>query len=146
MKPVFFETPVARLTYFPAETFLNVEVKGDGDFSLENTKDTFEEISKIKGEKRIYILIDARAISYDYIPKETLSFLADNSYVKYQIKLAILINNPGLHLLSNFYLKFFKPKTNTKVFKTRSSALTWLGINDQKTVIKNLESSLQHTN
>lgn len=146
MKLVFFETPVARLTYFPGETFLNVEVKGDGDFSLENTQATFEAISEVKGEQKIYILIDARPISYDYIPKETLSFLADNSYVKYQIKLAILINNPGLHLLSNFYLKFFKPKTNTKVFKTRSSALTWLGIEDQKTITKNLESTLQHTN
>jgi hypothetical protein len=146
MKSVLFESPVARLAYFPTETFLNVEVKGDGDFSLENTKDTFEEISKVKGEQKIYILLDARPVNYDYVPKETLSFLADNSYVKYQKKLAILINNTGLQLLANFYLKFFKPKTQTKVFKTRSSALTWLGINDQKTVIKNLESSLQYTN
>ncbi len=146
MEPVFFESPVARLSYFPDQTFLNVEVKGDGDFSLANTEDTFQAISKVKGEQKIYILIDARPISYDYIPKETLAFLANNSYVKYQIKLAILINNPGLHLLSNFYLKFFKPKTNTKVFKTRSSALTWLDIKDQKGIIKTLESTLQHTN
>ena len=54
MKLVFFETPVARLTYFPGETFLNVEVKGDGDFSLENTQATFEAISEVKGEQKIY--------------------------------------------------------------------------------------------
>lgn len=146
MKQINFETDNARMIFFSEANFLYVEVKENANYDLETTKRTFEKIFSVKGEQEIYVLIDTKGLSFDYIPKETLAWLADNPYVKYQKKLAILINNTGLLLLGNFYLGFFKPKTNTKVFKSIKGALKWLGIESQKTMIEIIESSLQHTN
>jgi hypothetical protein len=39
---------------------------------------------------------------------------------------AFVLNSPTLKMMSNFYLKFKKPKIPTKVFSDKSEVMAWI--------------------
>ena len=92
------------------------------------------------------VLVDGRKVSYDYFPKESFSYISNNEYLKYQKKIAIILNGVGLNLLGNFYLSFYNTNVSTKIFKATNGALEQLEIENTKEIAKALESRLQHKN
>ncbi len=142
MEFVFFETELAKLTYFSSQKILYIGLKSNADYSLENVKESFKKIHEVKKEERIFVLVDITKLAYEHIPKEAMAFLADNQYIQYQIKLAIVVKNLAHKILGSSFLKVFKPKTETRVFKTLPDAINWFGFEEK--VIKDLENALQH--
>lgn len=106
----------------------------DTEITLENVRKNFEITYNFTNGKKVKTLIDIRNISFNYIPKEVLQYLSDNTYNQYQVAVAVVINNLALKILANFYMKVFKPKVNTKIFDSEEKAMQWLknNISDKK--------------
>lgn len=141
---VFFETELAKLIYFSTEHLLYIALKSNVEYSLKNVEATFKKIHEIKKEEQIFVVIDISKISFEHIPKETLTFMADNPYVKYQLKLAVVVKNLAHQILGSSYLKLFEPKTETRVFKTLPDAIKWFDIKDRDTKLMEIEKTLQY--
>lgn len=144
MEYVFFETVLAKLMYFPTQQLLHIALKGNAEYSLQNVEDTFLKIHDIKKDNQIYVVIDLSKISFEHIPKETLKYLANNPYVKYQLKLAVIVKNLAHKIFGSSYLKIFEPKTETRVFKTLPDAIAWFAFSDSENKIIEIEQALQH--
>lgn len=118
------DTEISRLV-FDDVNFLKCIVF-DTEITLSKVKKNFEITYDFTNGKKVKTLIDIRNISFNYIPKEVLQYLSDNSYNQYQIGVAVVIDNLALKLLANFYIKVFKPKVVTRVFDSEIKAINWL--------------------
>jgi len=144
MECVFLHTRLSKIYYFPSFDYLHVVLKGNVEFVLDEVKEEFTTIHNLKKDKSAYFGLDIRSIYFEHIPKEVLQYLASSPYSAYQIKLAIITDALSQRLLGNFYLNFFKPKTNTKLFKDTSTAFAWFEFADKDAKLKELENALQH--
>ena len=144
MDCVFLHTKLSKIYYFPSYDYLHLVLNGNTEFTLPEVEEEFLTIRGIKGEKKIYIGLDIRAIYFENIPKEVLQYLASSPYSGYQIKLAIISDGLGQRLLGNFYMNFFKPETKTRLFKTVAEAFTWFEFPDKHLKLVELENALQH--
>lgn len=57
---------------------------------------------------------------------EARKFAASEEGQEFTLANAVLIDNLGVKLMFNFFIKINKPKTPTKAFKTRDQAIKWL--------------------
>jgi len=126
------DTEISKLIFDDVD-FLKCIVL-DTEITLENVRKNFDITYNFTNGKKVKTLIDIRNISFNYIPKEVLQYLSDNTYNQYQVAVAVVINNLALKILANFYMKVFKPKVNTKIFDSEEKAMQWLKnhISDKK--------------
>jgi ADP-dependent phosphofructokinase/glucokinase len=144
MTPVFLDTNVTRLYYFPDFKYLHLELKNNVEYSLQTVEEDFKTINDLKKDEKIYVLIDMTNISFDHIPKEVMKYLADSPYSIYQIKLALVATGLGQKIIGNFYLNVFKPETNTKIFNSIKDAFKWFDLPDQELKLKQIDLALHH--
>lgn len=144
MEHQFKDANLSYLYYFPSFDYLHLRLKNNVEFTLAAVEEDYAIISELKKEKNIYVLIDLRDISFEHIPKEVMSYLANNPKRVYQIKLAIIADSLSHKLLGNFYLSIFKPETKTKVFKNVKDAFKWFDFKDQEVKLNELSNALQY--
>lgn len=142
MECIRLNTKVTELFYFPEIKYLHLFLKADVEYSLENVESDFKTIHELKKDDNIFVLIDMTEASFEHIPKETLHYMANSPYKKYQKKIAIITKELGTKLLGNFYLKYFKPEAKTRLFTKSEEALLWFGIPQNK--FPQIEQALQH--
>jgi len=105
---------------------VRVTLKDEFNVSLEEA----QELSSVFGEfcqsEKRNFLIDARN-SFAKIPEE-VKFIATNdpNQTTTRNATAILINTLANKVLTDFYIRVFKPSVPTKVFNDEEKALKWL--------------------
>lgn len=57
---------------------------------------------------------------------ETLKYISINENMPYSKCAAFIVSSISQKLLSNFYLKIYKPQRPTKFFNNKIDAITWL--------------------
>ncbi len=95
---------------------------------LEITKDILETISRegvdlAKGQT-FCVLADLRN-NISSTP-EARTFGAENHYMKHHLAYAMLADSTPVILLSNFFIRFNRPRITTRLFKKEEEALLWL--------------------
>lgn len=60
------------------------------------------------------------------ITEETRKHIATEEYRKVTLAKAILVSSLSQRLITNFYMRFNKPKTPTRSFTKRKDAIEWL--------------------
>jgi hypothetical protein len=70
------------------------------------------------------VLVDTRGLFQ--ITKEARAYAAEPKSAEMSIAMAILSDSLGTKLLTNFFIKYNKPSTPTKMFTSKEKALEWL--------------------
>ncbi len=142
MEVIKADTLLTNLYYFPTLQFLYLELKPNVDFTLSNVIKEHQAINEIKKDANVRLLVNIKKVQYEHFPKESLQYFSDNQYSKYQIKKGILIKGLGQKMLGNFYLKFFKPNVNTRMFSEIETALDWFEIIEKSAILKELKEQI----
>lgn len=100
------------------------------DADHEVTVDDIKEVTNIRkeliGEQTYCSLIDVTKDFLNFSP-EAKTFVAQNEAINGLRKAeALLVRNKAQQLGVELYIKLFKPKSKTKTFTNKESAITWL--------------------
>jgi hypothetical protein len=110
---VRYEAPVIYLLF-----------KEDADLDVDQVRELIAAAEKLSGKKPYLILSDARVNLL--ITPEARKVSAEKTEAPYVIANAVLVNNLGLSLTANFFMKFNKPNFPVKVFYDEGKAMEWL--------------------
>lgn len=144
MEHIYLDTNVTNLFYFPSIKYLHLKLKADVTYSLRTVEEDFITINNLKKDEKIYVLIDMTDISFEYIPKEVMNYMANSPYKKNHLRIALIANGLSQKIFGNFYLNIFKPETNTKIFNCITDAFKWFDFVDQEATLKEIDIALQH--
>ena len=140
MEVIKADSVLVYICYFPEPQFLYVKLKENVNYSLENVIKVHEAIHEIKKDVSIKILINIEDAQYEYFPKESMKYLSENPYSKFQVKKGILIKGLGQKIFGNFYLTIFKPKVKTRLFTKIETAIEWLEIKNLNEILELLNN------
>ena len=121
---------VAKLDF--ATFFLNhdqdilmVKYHQNTTIDLEKAMLTVETVYPFISNGAIYGLTDATE-SHLVITQEARHYYKDNKSMQLSMAHAVVVKELSVRLMANFFAKFDKPITTTKVFNNFQSALSWL--------------------
>lgn len=106
------------------EGYLYIAFKKDAEVELEHVIANKEAREKIQQGKKILVLGDIRKVWH--ISKAAQDYLASKEVTNLNIAMAILTSSLMTALLANFFIKFKKPATPTKMFNNEEKAIKWL--------------------
>ncbi|CAN5374078.1 hypothetical protein BH09BAC5_BH09BAC5_20890 [soil metagenome] len=107
---------------FGEDKILRVRILEGAKVDLQQSKLMNESMLRMAVEVPFPVLIDTRA---NFIwERDAQEFLAANS--DFRLAVAIITNNPISRLITNSYVKFFKPAYPTKIFSSEEKAIVWL--------------------
>lgn len=98
--------------------------KEDVEVELEHVIANKEAREKLQQGKKMLILGDIRKMWH--ISKAAQDYLASKEVTDLNIAMAILTSSLMTVLVANFFIKFKKPATPTKMFKSKKKAIKWL--------------------
>lgn len=116
------ETKTANL--FFEDSVLHIVFKQDAAVDLEDVVENKEARLALQQGKKALVLGDIREVWQ--LSKEAQNYLASEEVTNLNIAMAILINSLTTVLTANFFIRFKKPKTPTKMFSSKKEALEWL--------------------
>lgn len=91
---------------------------------------------KFSENKPFAILLDA---VYDFTPtEEARKLLASKEYTELRIAAAFVTNSLANKLFGNFFIRFNRPATPTRMFTDEKTAFNWLQIQVEKYELKQL--------
>ena len=112
-------------TYYLDNDVLTVRIKEGADITLEAAKEGVKDRMELQQGKPVLLLIDMKNIGQ--VHRDAREYAAKPEFEKMNSATALLVGKsmPAV-IIANFYIKFNKPKTPTKLFKSEKKALAWL--------------------
>ncbi len=107
---------------FGEDKILRVRILEGVTIDLKQAKLMNECMIRLAETDRFPVLIDARA-SYNW-EKDAQEYNATHS--DFRLATAVMTNNPVSRLLTNTYVKIFKPNYPVKIFSDEEKAVLWL--------------------
>ena len=107
---------------FGDEKIIRVRILEGMKIDLKQAKLMNECMLRLAEKDRFPVLIDARA-SYSW-NKDAQEYNATHSDSR--LATAVITNNPVSRLLTNTYVKIFKPAYPVKIFSNEAKAILWL--------------------
>jgi hypothetical protein len=83
-----------------------------------------EASARLSGGRRVAVLVDLRQLKSQAADARAL--LAGPSAARVSRAVALLIGSPLSRVLGNFYLRFNRPETPTRLFSSEAEARAWL--------------------
>ncbi len=134
--------PLTHLYYFNNQKLLIAVLKPGAPISYEHTLSNYAQIEAVTNKDAIRILFDIRHLAFENVPKEVLSCMAKNPYIKPHQKFAIFYEGLAQKIIAEMYIRLFKPHTPTLSFNSIESAFKWLDINDYQQYLKQVDFTL----
>jgi hypothetical protein len=125
-------------TFIINNNCVEITINADATFDLPIVVQHFEEIYAVIKKPYQKSIVDFSKISFIFIPKESMEYMANNKYTCDNSLLAIIINGLPQKLIGDFYLKMMKPKRKTKFFMFKQDAIEWLNTINEKATAKAL--------
>ena len=98
----------------------------DYEIELEDAIEIDQTFIKITNNQPFCVVVDARN-RYSSASNDARNFFAnDPEILPIRKKIAIVINNMPTRMIANFFVKFNRPQTPTKVFSDYNKAIDWL--------------------
>jgi len=138
----YFNHPLTHVYYFPKENLVVSILKLEAPISYENALSNYKVIAEISNNESVSVLFDARNLSFENVPKEVLSCMANNEYLQNHQKFAILYSGLGQKILGEMYIKIFKPVKPTRMFSQIHEVFSWLGIKNPTLITKHIDFTL----
>ena len=104
---------------------IKMEVK-EGDFiEVADIEKIHETNLSLSNQEPFCVLLDTSQGHFNVSP-EANKLLASYAYAKTRMAAAIIVKTLATKLAGNFFIRFNKPPTPTKVFTNEEEALVWL--------------------
>ncbi|MCB0400929.1 MAG: STAS/SEC14 domain-containing protein [Flavobacteriales bacterium] len=110
--------------HFISEGVLHIVFKKGVDVGLEDMQESKQARIELQQEKKMKVLVDATDLTF--ITDEARAFAAQKENAAMSEAMAIVSRSLPITILTNFFIKFNKPETPTRMFRDRNSALNWL--------------------
>lgn len=110
--------------FFYEEDVLNIIFKDGADVSLEDARANLKARKEIQKEEKVKVFSDVSNVWQ--VSEQARKFFASSKVTDLNIAMALLTNSLTGKLLTNFFIKFNKPTTPTKMFNSKEKALAWL--------------------
>lgn len=94
------------------------------EVTAEDARANLEVTGRLGGWRRIPVLVDLRLLKSQ--SPEARALLAGPVAARVSAAVALLIGSPLSRVLGNFYLRFNRPETPTRLFSTEEEARAWL--------------------
>jgi len=112
----------SSLIVFGNDNILIVRIKEGVTIDLKQAKIMNDNMKRHAANGKIPVLMDTR-VRYSW-DKDAQQYIAENS--EWRLATAVLSDNPFSRLLSNTYVKLFKPSYPIKLFTEEEKAMEWL--------------------
>lgn len=96
----------------------------DIDIELEDSRENLRAVMQLTQGRSYVVLADGRI--HARVSAEARQFAASKEASTNRIAEAILVSSVASRLTANFYIKFNKPSTPTRIFNDEAKALAWL--------------------
>lgn len=107
---------------------LRLDYRDGYEVELADVKQVEEAFIQLSQGEPIYSMMLTQG-KYFKFSSEAQSFLADQASIVSRIKgSAVVIDGLPIRLITNFFIRVYKPKFPTKIFKTEADALKWLNL------------------
>jgi hypothetical protein len=119
--------PLIRLPYCDvsyAPPVITLLFKEGAELEIEQVRELIKTAEKLSGNKP-YLLFSDACVNL-VITSEARKVAADPKEAPLLVANAVLVNNLGLSLTANFFMRFNKPRFPVKVFYDRAKAMEWL--------------------
>lgn len=103
---------------------VKIEVHEDAEIDLREAIDMRKKAVQLVGDKKFAILFDAN--HRGHITPEAREQFACKEYTDVRIGAAIVTNSLANKIIGNFFIKFNKPATPTRIFSDQHAAVIWL--------------------
>ena len=111
--------------YYIEDDIVYMRAKQDADITLEAAKEGIEARIKLQQGKKMLMLADTSKVWQ--VSSNARAYSSSPEVDKMNIAMAILAGySLTTTIIANFFIKFNKPKTPTKIFKNEKDALDWL--------------------
>jgi len=94
------------------------------EIEVEDAKEMSAVFSQMANGQNYAVLLDAT--NNFNVSGEAKTLIASKEYSKNRIAAAFIINSLANRITGNFFIKFNKPETPTKLFPDEKSAMEWL--------------------
>lgn len=122
LKKNYIDTSVG--SHFIQDNVLHIIFKEGADVCIDCMKESKKARLLLQSNQKMKILVDSRGLFN--ITKEARAYAAEERHARLSIAMAIVSDSLPTRLLTNFYIKFNRPKTPTKMFTNKNKALEWL--------------------
>lgn len=111
--------------YYIEDDIVYMRGKPDADFTLDAAIEGVNARRKLQQGKKMLVLIDTRKVFQ--VSKETREYGASKEVSELSAAMAILAGSSlAATIIGNFFIKFNKPFSPTKMFKKEENAIKWL--------------------
>jgi hypothetical protein len=111
-------------TLWPEAGVMRARFHEGADVSLEDARENLAATARLTAGHRALALIDLRPVRTQ--SPEARALFAGPEAAKVSQAVALLIGSPLSRVLGNFYLRFNRPETPTRLFSSEAEALGWL--------------------
>ena len=112
-------------TYKLENNLMIVRVKMDAEITLDATKEGVRIRKEMQNGKKILLCIDMREVGH--VDKEAREYASKKEFENMNTAVALLTGKSlAATIIGNFFIKFNKPNTPTKIFKSEEKAKLWL--------------------
>lgn len=130
-----FEITILTPQIFKVKPYEGIEL------NEEDVREMRKVYLKFSENKPFAILLDA---FFDFTPtEEARKLLASKEYTAMRIAAAFVTNSLANKLFGNFFIRFNKPATPTRMFTDEVEAFNWLQIQVEKYELKHLVNTLE---
>ncbi len=106
-----------------------LKFEDDYEIELEDAIEIDQAFIKITNNQPFCVVVDAQN-RYSSVSNDARDFFAnDPEILPIRKKIAIVVNNMPTRMIANFFVKFNRPKTPTKVFNDYNKAIDWVSDN-----------------
>ena len=103
---------------------LHITLKDEADLDVDEVIDMIEKRETLQKGEPMLVLADIRKIWQ--ATRQARETAASQRMANLNIAMAIVTGSLASRMLANFFIKFNKPKTPTKMFNSKEKALVWL--------------------
>ena len=124
VKKDIIETSIGN--HFIQDDVLYIVFKEGADVCIDCMKESKKARLLLQNNQKMKILVDSRGLFN--ITKEARDYAAEDRHADLSIAMALVSDSLPTKLMMNFFIKFNRPKTPTKMFTDVDKALEWLNI------------------
>ncbi len=117
-----YSNKIFEVEYNDQEKILRLVFKRGSTINLEAAKEVMDSIRASKNETLANIVNTKEML---FMSKEARSYFAANNK-ETVLCIAVIINSKFQKSLGNMYLRFNKPKINTRLFEGENEAVSWV--------------------
>ncbi len=124
-KVTYIKLKHAEISYLHKNIYLLV-FEDDYEIEIQDAVEIDKAFIELLKGKEFSVLVDTQQ-RFSSISNEARNFFAnDPEILPFRKKIAIVVDNMPTKLLANFFIRFNKPQTPTRLFTNYDKAMGWL--------------------